>query len=433
MDENQKTKSIKFDMAYNFDKKLIEDISKFGIVSGVYAKMKHDDVGGGRASLILPEVSWQKIEEHVQLCHKNNIKFNYLLNALCLGNKEFVKEHHKKILELLDRVVNAKVDSVTVANPYICQMIKKQYPHLEVSISVNLRIRSLQQIRYWEGFGADEITLDQLVNRDFNLLREILKYTKQTGTRIRLFANNLCLHDCPLRTHHGLSNSHASQTGEYTTESHILYEYYLCTLLKMTSPAKLISATWIRPDDVHYYEELMNEVGNPNLSLKLVERGSTSEYLLKTVKAYSERRFDGNLMDIIYAIQKRFLLDNKKEAADDSNVFAERISKGEYNPESLRKLDNLFNLDWFHIDNRKLDGFLDKFKSKSCGNKICDDEGWRQSSSLDINSEQTCSYCRAWAEKAITVDEDKRRQYIEGIREFLDDLNSSKVFNLNKA
>lgn len=36
MDENQKTKSIKFDMAYNFDKKLIEDISKFGIVSGVF-------------------------------------------------------------------------------------------------------------------------------------------------------------------------------------------------------------------------------------------------------------------------------------------------------------------------------------------------------------------------------------------------------------
>lgn len=328
MTEDRRQESIKFDLAYNFDKRLIEALTENGIVSGVYAKMKHDVIGGGRASLILPDVTWETIEQHVQLCHKKNIRFNYLLNALSLGNNEFVKEHHRKILELLDNISESKVDSVTVANPYLCEMIKKQYPHLEVSVSVNMRIRSLQQIRYWEGFGADEITLDQLVNRDFGLLREILKYTKQTGTRIRLFANNLCLHDCPIRTNHGISNSHASQTGQYTLDSHILYEYYLCTLLKMSNPTKLISATWIRPDDVHYYEDLMKEVGNHNLSLKLVERASTTEYLLKIIEAYSNRSYDGNLMDIIYAIQQRFLKDPEKQEKNLPTFFQSEFQKG---------------------------------------------------------------------------------------------------------
>lgn len=80
-----------------------------------------------------------------------------------------------------------------------------------------------------------------------------------------------------------------------------------------------------------------------------------------------------------------------------------------------------------------MDGFLDKFVTKSCGNKICNDEGWGDDNpSFNINQEQTCSYCRHWAEKAITIDEDKRRQYVSDLRGFLDDLNSSKVFNLNR-
>lgn len=433
MHGNQEKRAIKYDVAYNFDKRLLEEMPKYGIVSGVYAKMKSDEVGGGRSSINLPEVSWQEIGEHIELCHKNNIKFNYLLNALCLGNREFVKEHHKKILDILDKVSEMQVDSVTVANPYLCELIKRQYPHLEVSISVNVRIKSLPQIRYWEEFGADEITLDQIVNRDFNLLREILRYTKHSGTRIRLFANNLCLHDCPTRTHHGLANTHSSQTGDYSTGSHLHYHYYRCTLTKMLNPTRLIAATWIRPDDVHYYEELMEEVGNYNLSLKLVERSSTTEYLLSLLKAYSERRYDGNLMDIIYAIQQRFMMDTQRKSSGSGDVFTQRIVKGDYNAESLSKLKDLFILDWFYIDNRKLDGFLDKFVKTSCTNKICDDLGWGEKiEKLDVDSQQACAYCRHWAQKAIVIDEEKRKKYIEKLQAFLEDLNTSKVFNLSR-
>lgn len=430
----KKKNTIKFDMAYNFDTNLLEELPKYGIVKEVYAKLKEDDIGGGRASLNLPEVSWERLEQDIHICHKNGIKFNYLLNSLCMGNKEFMKEHHEKILDILDKLSDLKVDSITIANPFLCELIKKQYPHFKVCVSVNERIRSLQQIRYWEEFGADQITLDQIVNRDFNLLREILKYTKLTGTEIRLFANNLCLHDCPTRTHHGLANSHASQTGEYSTTFHIHYHYQRCTLSKMLNPSKLIAATWIRPDDIHYYEELMNEVGNSNLTLKLVERGSSTEYLQKILKAYSERRYDGNLMDIIYAIQKRFMLEEENTTKDDNNIFLQRVADGEYNMKSLSKLNNLFNVDWFYIDNRKLDGFLDKFvKNSLCNNKICNDKGWGDKvEKLNVDSEQLCSYCRQWAEKAIIIDEEKRKNYTENLESFLEDLSSSKVFNINR-
>ena len=57
----------------------------------------------------------------------------------------------------------------------------------------------------------------------------------------------------------------------------------------------------------------MEEVGNNNLILKLVERFSRSEYLINILKAYREGRHDGNLMDIIYAIQSKNLLPSGKK------------------------------------------------------------------------------------------------------------------------
>ena len=54
-----------------------------------------------------------------------------------------------------------------------------------------------------------------------------------------------------------------------------------------------LRANWIRPEDLHLYEEL----GYHNF--KIVERNTPTQILLERVKAYAERRYDGNLLDLV--------------------------------------------------------------------------------------------------------------------------------------
>ena len=66
-----------------------------------------------------------------------------------------------------------------------------------------------------------------------------------------------------------------------------------CSRLRLTDPSQFIKSAWIRPEDLGVYEEM------GYTTFKLLERGIPSSELLRRVKAYSERRFEGNLADLL--------------------------------------------------------------------------------------------------------------------------------------
>ncbi len=249
-------------------------------------------------------INWDQLKEYVDYCHQKNIKFNYLLNALCLGGKEFEKDFHIEVIQLLDRIVEGNVDGVTVASPYLCEIIHEQYPSLYVSISVYNKVDSMRQIKYWHDIGADEITLDQRVNRNFGKLEKLFLYAKDLNINLRLIANNSCLHDCPFHGNHAVSHCHGSKSDEDDRILHFDYQILNCNLIKIKDPSKIMSSGWIRPEDIKYYEELCDKVGYKGLSIKLTERGRNTEWLSRVAKAYSERKYDGNLLDIINYVGK---------------------------------------------------------------------------------------------------------------------------------
>lgn len=425
MNESLNSFEMKFDIATNFDPDFIERISKYNLISEVYGKLNNDLIGGGRPSIVLPKLSWHSVENHINLCHKNNIKFNYLMNALCLGNQEFQKNFHRKIIQLLEKLSNLKVDSITVASPYLCELIKTQFPHLKVSISVYNRVRTLQQIKYWEELGADEITLFHSVNRDFNTIKKFLTHTKLSGLKLRLIGNNSCLHECPFHSNHAVGHSHASRKGDLSSKFHIDYHILSCNNLKIKHPSKLISSEWIRPEDVHYYEEACLDAGNTNLSIKLTDRSRTTDFLVRVVKAYKERNYEGNLLDIIH-----FVGNKDHRQVHKLPMYIEAIL-GLYNIKRLIKIKDTTFPPLLFIDNKKLDGFLEKFINRyDCYDYICDDMGWinaRESNEEPI--EKKCSYCKNWAKKAISVKEEDRLNWVDKSDSFLMDLKKSKIFH----
>ena len=414
-------RSLKLQIATNFEDELINGLSNFNDITWVYGKLNKDVIGGGRNSIILPELSWKELKKHVDLCHKHNIKFNYLLNSLCLGGKEFTNDFHNQLIQLLDKCAEANIDGITVATPYLCELIKTQYPQFIISISDYNRITTIQQLAYWNDIGADEITFFPSVNRNFKKLKDFLYFTKDTNLTLRVIGNNCCLRECAFHENHGVNNSHNSRKDSFTSDFTVDYHVLKCNNFKVKHPTQYVAAEWIRPEDIHYYEKLCEETGNYNLSIKLTDRSKTSEFLLRVAKAYSDRQYHGNLFEILN------MATAKERKQLHIEKFIDKAIKGSYNVEILKKMPKIHQTPEMYLDNQKLDGFLDKFvKSFDCLSKICDDTEFKNDEN-DIKDDGKCGYCRTWKNKAFTINKREQMEWIENSDEVIHDLKESKI------
>lgn len=386
---------MKFTVATNFQPDFIKKINKKEVYE-IFGKLTADYVGGGRASYVLPSISKQLVQQHIKEAHANGIQFNYLLNAACLGNREFTLQGQRKIRQLLDWLEKTGVDSLTVALPLLLELVKKRYPRFKTHISVYARINTLGIAKYWEDLGADLINLEPLrLNRNFEMLRKIRKNIKCS---LQLVANNSCLCFCPFAGYHSVINSHASQSHDSCAGFIMDYCVLSCKYTRLKDPVNFIRSDWIRPEDIHYYEEVGID------SLKIVERTRLTESVALAVNAYTKRRYDGNLADLIPSYQAKSFLRGGKKIMLALKYLMRPFS---INYLLLKKLSGIPpGLD-VYIDNRALDGFLEFFVQDKCiGQGACNE----------------CGYCSRAAKKAVKIDEAYRQNMLKKYEEVLGDI-----------
>ena len=180
---------------------------------------------------------------------------------------------------------------------------------------------------------------------------------------------------------------------------------------------------WIRPEDIHYYEELCESVGNYNLSIKLVERTKNTEFLTRVIKAYSSRKYKGNLLDILLWPKYDEMLIKSKSDEEIDEI------KKLYNMDEYNNYLKQFNLPNIFIDNQKLDGFLEKFVKKyDCDKKICTAIIKNDIYEKDYSKSYTCDYCKVWGDKVITFNQEERTQWLQNNVKFNDNLKKSLIF-----
>lgn len=412
---------MEYDLATNFDPELIKEVAKIDKehqIKTVFGKLRKDVVGGGRSSMTLPQLSFRELEDYISLCHKNNLQFNYLMNPACLGNREVNPRFHNKILKQINKLCEAGIDAITVNSPYLCELIKKQFPKLQITIGVAGGVGNCKGIQRWEELGADEITLPHMLNRDFEELKNILEFTKNRKIFVRLIANNVCLHECPYKYSHSSGQSHASQKGSISSDLYIDYNLLSCNNKKIKNPEFIIASEWIRPEDVRHYEELCKSVGNYKFSLKLLDRTKTTDFLVRVADAYIKEDFDGNLIDILCWPTKK-----NTQVIHKMPLYLRTISE-RFSIKELLKYEEVFNLPNIYIDNKKLDGFIDKFtNSNQCFSKIC---GKKE----NVNDEKSelCFYCLKWADKAISYNKEEVDKWLEKSNDTIDALRTSRFF-----
>ena len=69
------------------------------------------------------------------------------------------------------------------------------------------------------------------------------------------------------------------------------------------------------------------------------------------------------------------------------------------------------------VDNRKLDGFMDRFLTAGCKDMDCD----------------ACRHCHRFADKAVVVDPDYKERCLTLYDQVLDDMHSGKMWGLNST
>lgn len=385
------SKIITFDVGTNFDDalfKVVKEKDKEHRIKTFYGKLKNDGLPGGRASSMIPDFTMDQLEEYVKKCHDNGITFNYLINPLCMGQMETDPKQAPVLRKIIHDIYDIGVRQFTVNSPLLVKYLKDTFCDVWVTLGLFAYPVTLQQVQMWINWGVDEVTLDHSFNRDFKLLEKTLRMYKDSNVALRLIANNLCLKECTFRLAHGAFSSHNDASGFVLD-----YSMTNCAYKKITQPTYFLTSEWIRPEDIHYYEELCEKTGNRNFSLKLVDRTRSTEFISRTMEAYLDERFDGNLLDILNWHEK-------SKMADIEARKSMKIKNMEYmNMPVMGLWGRVMCFPDIIIDNRKLDGFIDDFvKGSSCKDKLC------QGSILEEGSkvEGSCAHCSAWARKAVT-------------------------------
>lgn len=296
---------------------------------------------GLRAKAWLPAVNEEELAQHIRQASAQGISFLYTLNATCLANREFTAQGQRWLVERLGWLAEVGGEGVIVANPYIMELIKARFPQLKVYVSTLANVDSPAKARFFLNLGVDGLHLPEYVNRNFTLLREL---RQAVDCPLALTVNLGCLLHCPIRDYHANFISHASESLDLGC--YIDYSLMKCTLAKLLSPEELLKSPWIRPEDTPVYEE----VGISQF--KISGRVEDMAWLLKALKAYSTRRYSGDLNDLV-------------------STWHDIAPFGAF---PLR------------LPNSRLDGFIDFFRQSGYSMKCAE-----------------CSYCHDWAERAVTV------------------------------
>jgi len=405
---------MRLSVATNFDPELVEQCRDYPVTE-LFGKLQTDAVGGGRAPYQLAKITRRKLADHVAHVRNAGMDFNYLLNSSCQGNREITRKGQKELNELLAWVDGIGVTAVTVASPLMLQMIKERYPNLKVRISVFGGVDRVRKAQMWEELGADCIVLDSiLVNRELETLKKIRQAVK---CDIELMANNNCLTGCAMSPMHMNALAHAGQAWHDNKGFFIDWCFLKCTEMKLRDPVNYIRSEWIRPDDLPIYEEMGYDL------FKIAERDIPTEMMMTRVKAYAARHYDGNLLDLIQAYGFKGVKENHTYYKRGLGWFLRFIIRpGLANPLRMLPLKRLAELRGMtkpiegkppvYIDNRALDGFMERFKTASC---------------VDVDCEE-CRWCHEFAEKAVTIDTANRDEALKAYEELFASLHNGSMW-----
>lgn len=334
---------MEFSVPYNNDLETLQEILKLKQVGEnrireIYLSGPQEYAGSGR---ITTELGMSQFSEVVRQIHDHGIRVNLLLNATCAGGDWYSPESLNAQMEYLAHAhLELGVEAVTIANPLYISQVRSGFPDLEISASVLGDIDCVQRAVIFSQAGASVITPDVNVNRNLEMLHAI---RKAGGAELKLMVNEGCLYKCPFRKFHFNYISHKSKDLGPVEDD---YFFGNCTRLTYGDPSQIFRSCWIRPEDMAKYAGV-------STYFKIVGRTRPKSFLVRTVRAYMQQAWEGNLLEILcsslnqYALEYGAHLDNR--SLDEVGFFQKVTSKSGESDEDSYYSDLARDLVRFHV------------------------------------------------------------------------------------
>ncbi len=230
-------------------------------------------------------------EQDLAELRRMGVKLHLLFNANCHGGQalsEHLEHQTASVIEHLAEVCGG-VDGVTTASLAIAHTVKRHFPQIPIRASVNMRIGTVHAMAYVAHL-FDEYCVQRDFNRDLAHLRLLRDWADRNGKTLSLLANSGCLHLCSGQTFHDNLVAHEQEVDETRNTSG--WSPILCrhVMRDRANWPHVLRATWIRPEDLHHYEGLIDLI-------KLATRMHDHPRLV--IAAYANRRWRGNLLNLL--------------------------------------------------------------------------------------------------------------------------------------
>lgn len=293
----------------------------------------------GRSVELLPKIDLKGLHDYIAYSNDKGIDFNYTINATHMNNREFSEQGVLEIINFLKKLYNAGVRSLTIALPSLIELVKSSPYDFRIKSSTLCQITNASKALAFKRMGIDRVVCDESINRNFQALKQIRQVY---GEKVEVIANAICHKNCVYRQFH--YNQMTSDSINISSDVSANYYSHRCILQRYESLSNILRLSWIRPEDIKYY----SAIGINYFKLQgrqAVVKGDP----IKAVEYYFQESYDGDLMELL-------------------DMF---------NPTSSFKV---------HIENKKLDGFIEPFYNKPyfCRD-LCDE----------------CQYCEKMAKKLI--------------------------------
>ena len=262
---------------------------------------------------MLPWEAQSKQMDDLKRLSDAGIELNLLFNANCYGADSQSREFFNKIGDTIDYIKNCYgLKSVTTTSPLIAKFIKNNFENLHIRASVNMEIGSIEGMKYIAEY-FDSFYMKRELNRDFNAIEKLYRWTKESGKELFLLANSGCLNNCSVHNFHDNLVAHENEISKMDNA----YDFRgICKefLKKEENYIALIENTnFIRPEDIYKYEPYFK-------AAKLATRVNPRP--VRILESYIKGSYSGNILEIL-------------EPAH--NIYPYIVENG--NPLKLRKLD----------------------------------------------------------------------------------------------
>lgn len=302
----------------------------------------------------LPNISDKEFEKFISDARDKGQIFNVVLNSIQpYGGKPEMVAHKKEIQDYVKYLESIGVYRITFANPMMAMFIR-EVSDIELEASCILHIDAITQMKYLhDTLKVNKLCNNILKNRNKLFLTNLANYCNKNDIILELLAQEFCYnakknYAAPCLYRDSCYLAHATCKYKQESMSYNNYPMKYCINSRNGNDASWLKSRWIRPQDLHYYNDLGINY------FKLSGRTGGTEYITKIMTAYMSETYSGNLLELWKPLET--IYNGEKES---SHAFED------------------------YIETEKLDGFLDHWMVNNfeCENEECG---------------KTCNYCNNW-------------------------------------